>query len=73
MPPRLGKIRNGGQRHGLWRWTSPGEIEPDDNDDNPRVRPCPACGVQAGPCRRRGRGGWTTMTGYHPARRAEGS
>jgi len=71
MPPRTGKIRNGGQRHGLWRWSPAGDIEPDRAADNPRTRPCPACGAFAGhACRLRSRRGYVNMTGYHPARQS---
>jgi len=69
MPPRMGKVRNGGQRHGLWRWSA-GDIVPDDAVDNPRVRDCPTCQAPATkPCRRRSRAGLVAMTGYHPNRR----
>jgi hypothetical protein len=64
MPPRMGKIRNGGQRHGLWRWSA-GDVVPDEAGDNPRVRDCPTCRAPATkPCRRRSRAGLVAMTGY---------
>jgi hypothetical protein len=69
MPPRMGRVRNGGQRDGLFRWSPDGDVRPAETLDNPRVRDCPICRAPVTKaCRMWRRGRMIMMNGYHSAR-----
>lgn len=57
-------------RDGLFTWTPEGDTTPTEIVDNPRTRPCPACGAAAGHgCTSRTRH-HTPMADYHPGRKS---
>lgn len=68
---RIGRRKTGGSGPGLFRWGPHGE-QPAEIQDNPLLRPCPFCGASPRTrCRRPTRGGWTDITGFHEARKAD--
>jgi hypothetical protein len=63
------RTRDGRRPAPLFEIAEDGDITPGEARDNPRVRPCPACGALAKQrCQRRSRGGWVGMDGYHASR-----